>query len=96
MLLAMLSSGIGLALCRQIMEGHGGAISLHNRADARGCEAQPLIVPGVTLDDGTVHDIVFIATMANQVFAFDVTSGVQLWNVTDLAVQFVLKRLGVY
>jgi nitrogen fixation/metabolism regulation signal transduction histidine kinase len=32
-------SGIGLVLCRQIAEGHGGDLSLRNRADGPGCEA---------------------------------------------------------
>ncbi len=50
--------------------------------DARGCEAQPLIVPAVTLADGTVHDVVYVATMANQVFAFDANDGSRLWMVT--------------
>src|SRR5215212_1303372 len=32
-------SGIGLVLCRQIAEAHGGSLSLENRADRRGCIA---------------------------------------------------------
>jgi nitrogen fixation/metabolism regulation signal transduction histidine kinase len=33
-------SGIGLALSRQIAEGHGGSLDLTNRKDARGCIAR--------------------------------------------------------
>jgi two-component system, NtrC family, nitrogen regulation sensor histidine kinase NtrY len=32
-------SGIGLVLCRQIAENHGGTLTLANRADANGCVA---------------------------------------------------------
>jgi len=33
-------TGIGLVLCRQIAEAHGGSITLKNRDGARGCEAR--------------------------------------------------------
>ena len=32
-------SGIGLVLCRQIAEAHGGSLQLENRADRRGVRA---------------------------------------------------------
>ena len=56
--------------------------SLTVPGDARGCEAQPLIVPGLMLPNGAVHDVVFLATMANQIFAFDANDGEQLWERT--------------
>jgi signal transduction histidine kinase len=32
-------SGIGLVLCRQIAEAHGGSLALENRESGRGCIA---------------------------------------------------------
>ncbi len=54
--------------------------SLATPGDARGCEAQPLIVPGVTMANGAVHDVVFLATMANDVLAYDANTGALLWR----------------
>jgi hypothetical protein len=53
--------------------------SLGLPGDRRGAEAQPLIVPGVRLPSGRVADLVLIATMANQVFAFDAKDGTRVW-----------------
>lgn len=39
-------SGIGLALCRQIAEGHGGSLMLRNREGTRGAEAVMVLPKG--------------------------------------------------
>jgi outer membrane protein assembly factor BamB len=56
--------------------------SLATTGDRRGIEAQPLAVPGVQLADGSVHDVIYLADMANQVWAFDAATGQQLWKRT--------------
>jgi nitrogen fixation/metabolism regulation signal transduction histidine kinase len=43
-------SGIGLVLCRQIAEGHGGSVELANRSEQRGCIVSvrlPRVVPAL-------------------------------------------------
>lgn len=42
-------------------------------------EAQPLYVKGVHTPHG-VRDVVYVCTMANNVWAFDATNGQQVWN----------------
>jgi len=54
--------------------------SLDLPGDARGCEAQPLLVPAVRMPNGRVRNLVLLATMANRVFAFDADDGSQLWQ----------------
>ncbi len=41
--------------------------------------AQPLYVPNVNIN-GVLHDVVYVATEHDQVYAFDVNSGQQLWT----------------
>jgi hypothetical protein len=46
--------------------------------------AQPLYVPGVNIN-GVSHNLVFIATEHDQVYAFDVNSGHKIWHTTFLS-----------
>ena len=51
--------------------------------------AQPLYVPGLTMKDGLVHNVVFVATENDSVYAFDADSNVganahPLWHITLL------------
>jgi hypothetical protein len=50
--------------------------------DARGMEAQPLILPGVKLADGSTHDVMVLPSMADRVRGVDATTGADLWDVT--------------
>jgi hypothetical protein len=45
-------------------------------------EAQPLAVAGVRMADDTVRNVIFQASMANVVHAFDADSGTSLWSTT--------------
>jgi hypothetical protein len=54
--------------------------SLNTPGDARGIEGQPLVVPGVIMAGGSAHDVVYLADMANQVWAFDANDGAMLWK----------------
>jgi hypothetical protein len=56
--------------------------SLPLPGDRRGAEAQPLIVPAVALPGGRTRDLVLLATMANQVYAFDANDGTPVWQRT--------------
>jgi PQQ enzyme repeat len=53
--------------------------SLHFDDDPR-LEAQPLYVPGITMSDGRVRDVVYVCTMANNVWAFDAGDGQPIWK----------------
>lgn len=48
--------------------------------DSRGCEASPLILPGVTMPDGKIRDLLVLASMGNGVYAFDANDGTPIWN----------------
>jgi hypothetical protein len=46
--------------------------------------AQPLYLPNLTIG-GTSHNVLFVATEHDQLYAFDVNSGQQLWHTNFLA-----------
>jgi hypothetical protein len=48
--------------------------------DARGMEAQPLILPNVKFQDGSKHDVMILPSMANVVRGVDARSGAELWK----------------
>jgi hypothetical protein len=54
--------------------------SFQMEGDARGSEAQTLIVPNVTTRDGLRHDIAIQASMSDGLWAFDAGTGEVLWT----------------
>jgi outer membrane protein assembly factor BamB len=52
--------------------------SLHIPDDQR-LEAQPLYVPGITMSDSQIHDVVYICSMGNTIWAFDANTGAAIW-----------------
>jgi len=50
--------------------------------DARGMEAQPLILPNVKLANGATRDVMVLPSMANVVRGVDAHTGAGLWSVT--------------
>lgn len=45
-------------------------------------EAQPLYVPGITMNDGQKHDVLYVFSMTNKVYAFDANTGATIWQVS--------------
>jgi outer membrane protein assembly factor BamB len=43
--------------------------------------AQPLYVPNVAIAGQGTHNVVYVATMSDSLYAFDADTGVQLWVV---------------
>jgi PQQ-like domain len=43
--------------------------------------AQPLYVPGLAIPNQGTHNVVYVATMSDTLFAFDADTGAQLWSV---------------
>jgi len=56
--------------------------SLTIDGDARGIEAQPLILPKVKMADGKVRDVLVLCSMNNSVRAFDANTYDVLWTIS--------------
>ncbi len=65
--------------------------------------AQPLLVSNQKMADGTVHDVLVVATMNNSVYAFDARTYTQLWkintgtpqNQADVGCDDVIPQYGI-
>jgi outer membrane protein assembly factor BamB len=42
-------------------------------------EAQPLYFPGIQMSDGQKHDVLFVFSMSNNIWAFDANTGAPIW-----------------
>lgn len=62
-------------------QGIRNLYSLRMEGDARGSEAQTLIVPNITTPDGFRHDLAIQATMGGGLWGFDANTGEVLWAV---------------
>jgi hypothetical protein len=61
-------------------QGIARIFSLPYEGDARGCEAQPLYVANVKMPtDGRTHNVIYSATMTNQIWAHDADNSQLLW-----------------
>jgi hypothetical protein len=55
------------------------AYSLQLTGDDPRIEGQPLYMPGVLMADGARHDVIYVVSMSNNVWAFDAANGAPLW-----------------
>ncbi len=81
---ALLRSGRFDLLFRIPVDANVGPNVEHNLSGVQ-IYAQPLYMAGVSLPDGTRHNILFVATEHDTVYAFDADTGAQLWKRTDFS-----------
>jgi outer membrane protein assembly factor BamB len=54
--------------------------SLNLAGDNPRVEAQPLYLAGLVMNDGKKHDVIFVFTMSNRIWAFDANTGMPIWK----------------
>jgi hypothetical protein len=63
-----------------LAQGLSKRFSLYLKNDDPRIEAQPLYVPGIVMNDGKKHDVVYVFSMSNNVWAFDANTGAKIWR----------------
>ena len=81
---ALLRSGRFDLLFRIPVNTEVGPNAEHNLSGVQ-IYAQPLYLAGLALPDGTRHNVIFVATEHDTVYAFDADTGAPLWKRTDFA-----------
>jgi outer membrane protein assembly factor BamB len=83
-----------LTPARVLGQGLTKAFSLSLGTDDPRIEAQPLYVPGVTMSDGVRHDVIYLFSMSNHVWAFDAKTGAAIWAKPSFLGEPFLPKLG--
>jgi outer membrane protein assembly factor BamB len=65
---------------RLLNQGMIKAFSLTLETDDPRIEAQPLYIPKITMSDGTKHDVIYVFSMSNNIWAFDANTGAKIWQ----------------
>jgi outer membrane protein assembly factor BamB len=86
---------LGMVKMRHIALDGPASTGLTGRIDT-----QPLYLPQITMWDGLVHDVVFVASEYNDVFAFDANTGAKIWHQSPDPVTYTCSqdkwRVGVH
>ena len=80
---ALLRAGRFGLLFRIPVDANVGPNAPHNLSGSQ-IYAQPLYMAGLSLPDGRRHNVLFVATEHDSVYAFDADTGATLWKRTDL------------
>ena len=60
-------------------DGMKKLFSVRLKGDDPRIEAQPLYVPGMVMNDHKKHDVLYVFSMANNIWAFDANTGAPIW-----------------
>jgi outer membrane protein assembly factor BamB len=63
-----------------LKQGMTKAFSLVLTGDDPRVEAQPLYVPDIVMSDNQKHDVIYVFSMSNNIWAFDANTGAPIWQ----------------